>query len=144
MAVAAVATVAFLAFAGLAWAATLDQARDHARLEVRKAGESDAEREQRLQHTAVRFDSVQYQNGPKRATLTLTNTGQANLDAASVDVLLDGVWRTGDVTSRRVDNAESRVWSPQTQLVLVVQNVQADPFRHTVVTGEGFVAIAEG
>lgn len=71
--------------------------------------------------TDVLFEKLFVVVCPCRTTITANNSGAVTYNLGKVDVLIDGVFRNGDVTSRKVDGVTSNVWGPGTTAVIVAE-----------------------
>ena len=99
-------------------------------------------------HAAIQGHAHEVRNatwdGPN-ATLTieLSNTGVVTMDAARLDVLLDGARRTQDVAARTVEGVATDVWPPGRDLNLTV-TAASEPQRIAVASPWGALAAWEG
>ncbi len=104
--------------------------------------ERQAERERDRRVAAVArgaMEVVQFQYAPgiDQVTITVDNTGQTVLDGAGLDVVLDGVVVTQNISSRLVDGAATDVWTPGGRMVVVVQDITTGPDFAVLASQEG-------
>ncbi len=113
-----------------------NDAADDAVLRAEQAAQ-DAALERRL--GSLEVTQTIYQAGPDRLTIDVTNTGETTFATAELDVLLDGVVRTDDVTWLRVGGSDVAYWAPLQELEIRMDGVTVRPDRLSIVTGDGIM-----
>jgi archaellum component FlaF (FlaF/FlaG flagellin family) len=101
-----------------------------------EASQDRTDRQRDILDTRIEIRNATFHNGSRTLGINITNTGSATLDPNSLDVLLDGVLHTHNITSREVDGAPASAWFPAKTL-LVTMGAQELPSRVKVVTGNG-------
>lgn len=113
---------------------------------VREAGK---ERELRLENkvfTDIDILEAEYDRGAKQLKISIENEGDTVLDVSKIDVIIDGLIKTGDIAARtvRIDGATTwntpSFWPPNSLLNLTINNVNGFPLRVEIVTGNGIFA----
>lgn len=135
VATASILTVAAL-IGGTAWVQA-DQARDDA---VRAASQESEARQGLLQHTDMTLVSAT--KILTTVVVVVTNTGDAPIDAAALDVLIDGQWETDDIQSTLIDGANTDIWPPLATATITIGGFGLLDVldRIVLVTGEGVMA----
>ncbi len=113
-----------------------NDAADDAVLRAEQAAQ-DAALERRL--GSLEVTQTIYQAGPDRLTIDVTNTGETTFATADIDVLLDGVVHTDDITWLRVGGSDVAYWAPLQELEIRMDDITARPDRLSIVTGEGIM-----
>lgn len=108
----------------------------HSYQELDDATGDRSDRERELLDTAVEIDSARHNNTTKTLTLNVTNGGSSVLDPAEVDLVVDGILLTGNITALEVDGTPAQAWFPGKTLVIEL-TVADPPGRVKVVTGNG-------
>ncbi|PSQ33256.1 hypothetical protein BRD09_01445 [Halobacteriales archaeon SW_10_68_16] len=111
--------------------------------ELTEATDDQQERIDDVQQSRVNVTAATWDPSVGNLTIRVNNTGETRLDAADVDVIVDGEYRdTTDFERVEVAGTDSTVWLPGEQLVLEDADVATKPTRVKVVTGPGVADIA--
>jgi archaellum component FlaF (FlaF/FlaG flagellin family) len=109
---------ALILFAGLVTAGqTAVRASFDTNERMTHAWQAAHEREQRGLQTA--FEITQVDVDASNTTTTALNTGAATIDGARIDIVLDGIVRTSQITTRLVESKATDVWAPGQEIVIV-------------------------
>jgi archaeal flagellar protein FlaF len=71
-------------------------------------------------------------------TITAHNAGSSTLDTSEIDVILDGVWASSNITSLLVNGESSDMWAPLEDLEIQI-SADNEPSRIKIITGSGNV-----
>lgn len=88
----------------------------------------------------MQIDGVAYAPGPDEVTIDATNMGSVTYNLTKLDVLVDGVVHTADVTQMEVENTATNVWPPLTALEIIVDNIPSSPSSVQIVAASGVQA----
>jgi archaellum component FlaF (FlaF/FlaG flagellin family) len=135
--------VVILVGALIAQASAYMTADRNAGVKVDEARETWESRHEAMRAHSIAIASVTYNGGQDRLTILVDNVGLVTLNATEVDVLLDGMWHSTNITLRQVDAADSRVWGPGQQLELRV-TVDPKPIDVWVLTPYGLADVQRG
>jgi len=104
--------------------------------ELDDAAQDRNERDGALRDTRITIESVRHFNASKTVMINVTNSGSVSLDPEALDVLIDGMLLTGNITNATVDGSPAGAWFPDKMLV-VEMDCTPVPGRVKVVTGLG-------
>ncbi len=139
MGFAPVAAVAILFIAGLASFVAYNVHADAADDATRRAAQDALDRASAKTHTELVIDDATYQGGLDRLLLDITNTGSTTIDTQGIEILLDGVIRTDDITWIRQGGQDFRYWAPLEQVEIRMDGVTSSPARVAIFTETGAV-----
>ncbi len=137
MGFAPVAAVAILFIAGLASFVGYNAHADAASDDVRRAEAEARSRSMARDDSRMELISTAYSPGQDTLTLTIRNTGSSTIDAAGIEVMLDGVRRTQDITWIRQSGDDRRYWPPLVDASIRLDNVASEPGRFALFTETG-------
>lgn len=140
MGFAPVAAVAILLIGGLASFVGFTVASDTAQDELRQASREAAALQAERAGTSITITGDTYQAGPDRLTLIATNSGSTVIPTEGLDVLLDGVVRTQDITFIRIDGSSVAYWAPLQSVEIRLDGVTSEPDRAALVAHNGVIA----
>lgn len=105
--------------------------------EVRAARADADAREADKRATQLEIGLVQYAAGPNRLTIDVDNLGGTVIDTQDLEVLIDGVVRTEDITWIRYNNADVRYWHPGQDIEIRMNDITSSPNSIIVVADNG-------
>jgi flagellar protein FlaF len=107
---------------------------------------TDAEKERTdavrdTKNTEIAIQSVTYDTVTDEVTVTVNNTGTAQLSVEDTDVLLDGQYQTGWTDNATVEGRDTRLWLSGETLAISITDVTTLPGRVKVATAHGVADI---
>ncbi|MGB1586716.1 MAG: hypothetical protein ACPHID_06695 [Thermoplasmatota archaeon] len=139
MGFATVATAAILTVAALVGGTTYVNADQDRNAQLRQA-QGDAEaRQLALKQTDLGLISATHSIPLRAVVVVVTNTGDSTIDASGLDVLVDGVVVTDQISSTLINAVDTDVWAPLGTATIIVEgyNPGSNPDRVAVVTAGG-------
>ncbi|MEF8786246.1 MAG: flagellin [Haloarculaceae archaeon] len=91
------------------------------------------------QNTAISIADATYNNTSEELTVTVTNTGAAQLTVETTDLLVDGQYQRGWEDTATVEGRDTRLWLAGEQLRITV-SMSTEPDRVKIVTENGVSA----
>ena len=135
--------VVILVAALLSQASVLLTAQRNAEARVEDGRESWNRRQEAVLAHAFAVTASSWDEEAKSLTLTLENQGRVTLAGDRLNLLLDGQWADGNVTSTTVDGNPTAVWPPGGVLLLEA-TWPAAPSDAAVVSPWGQLAVRRG
>ncbi|MBW3583968.1 MAG: hypothetical protein KY455_12815 [Euryarchaeota archaeon] len=118
----------------LFFGSTLTNSLFEAQRESQRALVEERSRAEFSRSVNITVDDGNHDNG--KIYLNLTNTGSVALDGSKLHLLVDGAWKTDQITSRQVDGVTTDVWPTGKTLFLQASQSTA-PGRVLVVAETG-------
>lgn len=137
MGFAPVAAIAILFIAGLASFVGYNAHADAAADDVRRAEFDARSRATARDQSDMELINAAYSPGQDALTLTVRNTGSSTIDAAGIEIMLDGVRRTQDIAWIRQGGDDRRYWPPLVDVSIRLEGVTAEPGRVALFTETG-------
>jgi len=101
---------------------------------IRKAEASKNEIDMEQLHTIIEIINVTYSVG--KISINSTNNGSTEIDVNDIDVIIDGVYYTDNITSTTISGANVTLWLPEETLKIEVTSDSA-PSRVKLVAHNG-------
>lgn len=143
MGFAPVAAVAILMIAGLFSLSAYTVQRDAADDGLIHAERDALRRADDVQRTSFSITGTNYQNGPNRLTIDLSNDGSTTIQTDDIDVIIDGVVRNADINYIRVEGSAVAYWPALQTAEIRIDSVTSQPARVAVIAHNGVAAYAE-
>ena len=87
-------------------------------------------------HTNLVIDRAEYNSTTNVLTINASNTGSVTLDTHLLDVLVDGHFRTGNISKIMNEGYEGGLWYPATAISIRLSKIMS-PLRIKLSTGTG-------
>ena len=93
--------------------------------DIQEAQSASAQNIEKTINTAVRLDRAAYNGTTGILLVNATNTGSVTLDPNLIDLFVDGVLKTGNITSLVSGGVEGGMWYPAMTLTVSLKGISS-------------------